>query len=493
MIDNLTVGKTIAALRQQANLSQQGLANLCSVTHQAVSKWENGMALPDMQTMLFLSKYFEVSMEDILMGRLPAGLEQTKKKDEMSAEAPEQQTSPMDKNEEKMAEAEAWQEDHPEMPEQAEKPDPCDSVDEIDPMDSAPAMDWKEIVHLAPFASTQTIDQLLMTKIHQGDGETLDWNCLSHLIAFASSQVVDRLLEETLSRPDVELTWKKARRFLPFAGRETIEKIFSRFLKEMDTHALTEIAPFVSGQFLARALRDMGDRVDVNQAIHHLLPFLPTGMVDELIQRKMNQPAQESTTRPQTVSPNRADIQKATIPMDGEKRASSQGERPLMRIARKAVADGNEDWLEEHGGELTGPELAILVPLAVEKGLWGALEELWEQMEPQQLDGIVDAALRDGKWGILEEMQEHVEGKTLEKIVQGAIQASRWDLLEELMNQADDVLIQKTAQAAIQEGQWDLLEGLLDQMNSDTLQKALDAAIAASNWDMIDQISEYLE
>ena len=45
MIDNQTVGKTIAALRQQADLSQQALANLCNVTHQAVSKWEKGGSL----------------------------------------------------------------------------------------------------------------------------------------------------------------------------------------------------------------------------------------------------------------------------------------------------------------------------------------------------------------------------------------------------------------------------------------------------------------
>lgn len=42
MIDNITVGKTISMLRQNRGLTQQQLAAALSVSHQAVSKWENG-------------------------------------------------------------------------------------------------------------------------------------------------------------------------------------------------------------------------------------------------------------------------------------------------------------------------------------------------------------------------------------------------------------------------------------------------------------------
>ena len=66
MIDNELAGRNIMILRLEKGLSQQGLAEICSVTHQAVSKWENGAALPDMQTMLFLSRYFGVPIENML-------------------------------------------------------------------------------------------------------------------------------------------------------------------------------------------------------------------------------------------------------------------------------------------------------------------------------------------------------------------------------------------------------------------------------------------
>ena len=47
MIDNRAVGKTIATLRQNRNMTQQQLAATLNVSHQAVSKWENGQALPE--------------------------------------------------------------------------------------------------------------------------------------------------------------------------------------------------------------------------------------------------------------------------------------------------------------------------------------------------------------------------------------------------------------------------------------------------------------
>ena len=69
-IDYQKTGRAISAYRQELKLSQQGLAELMNVTHQAVSKWENGAALPDTPTLLALSKLFGVSMEDLLMGEI---------------------------------------------------------------------------------------------------------------------------------------------------------------------------------------------------------------------------------------------------------------------------------------------------------------------------------------------------------------------------------------------------------------------------------------
>ena len=71
MIDNRAVGKTIAALRQNRNMTQQQLAATLNVSHQAVSKWENGAALPDVQTLVNISQLFGITLEQLLSGELP--------------------------------------------------------------------------------------------------------------------------------------------------------------------------------------------------------------------------------------------------------------------------------------------------------------------------------------------------------------------------------------------------------------------------------------
>lgn len=68
MIDTLKVGRAIATLRRQAGLTQAELADRLYVTHQSVSKWETGAALPDITTLHALSRLMRVSLDDLLSG-----------------------------------------------------------------------------------------------------------------------------------------------------------------------------------------------------------------------------------------------------------------------------------------------------------------------------------------------------------------------------------------------------------------------------------------
>ncbi|MBQ3669435.1 MAG: helix-turn-helix transcriptional regulator, partial [Clostridia bacterium] len=65
-ISNKNVGMNIANLRTARRMTQQQLAAAMGVSHQAVSKWETGAALPDLETILNLSRLFGVSMEELL-------------------------------------------------------------------------------------------------------------------------------------------------------------------------------------------------------------------------------------------------------------------------------------------------------------------------------------------------------------------------------------------------------------------------------------------
>ena len=58
-------------LRRQAGLSQEELANLLGVTRQAVQKWESGTSRPDMDNLVSLAEYFNVSLDYLIAGREP--------------------------------------------------------------------------------------------------------------------------------------------------------------------------------------------------------------------------------------------------------------------------------------------------------------------------------------------------------------------------------------------------------------------------------------
>ena len=81
-IDNRIVGAAITELRMRAGMTQQQLAAGLNVSHQAVSKWEKGAALPDIQTLLTLTQMFGVTMEQLLSGDIPGNDEPEEAKDE---------------------------------------------------------------------------------------------------------------------------------------------------------------------------------------------------------------------------------------------------------------------------------------------------------------------------------------------------------------------------------------------------------------------------
>ena len=63
-----TIGENIAYYRKQKKLTQEGLAEILSVTAQAVSKWECDSSYPDITVMSNLAKTLGVTVDDILTG-----------------------------------------------------------------------------------------------------------------------------------------------------------------------------------------------------------------------------------------------------------------------------------------------------------------------------------------------------------------------------------------------------------------------------------------
>lgn len=56
----------ILELRTEKGLSQGELAEKIFVTRQAVSRWENGETIPNIETLKLLSNFFDVSINTLL-------------------------------------------------------------------------------------------------------------------------------------------------------------------------------------------------------------------------------------------------------------------------------------------------------------------------------------------------------------------------------------------------------------------------------------------
>ena len=67
-MDQMKIGKFIAALRKEKSMTQEQLGEKLGVTNKTVSRWENGNYMPDVEMLSLLSKEFGVSIHELISG-----------------------------------------------------------------------------------------------------------------------------------------------------------------------------------------------------------------------------------------------------------------------------------------------------------------------------------------------------------------------------------------------------------------------------------------
>ena len=82
-MDQVKIGKFIAECRKKNNLTQMQLAEKLNITDRAVSKWENGRAMPDSGIMLDLCSELKISVNELLSGEVIEMKEYDKKTEEL--------------------------------------------------------------------------------------------------------------------------------------------------------------------------------------------------------------------------------------------------------------------------------------------------------------------------------------------------------------------------------------------------------------------------
>ena len=69
-MNQVKIGKFIADRRKTVGLTQIQLAEKLNITDRAISKWENGKAMPDSSLMLDLCRELKISVNDLLSGEV---------------------------------------------------------------------------------------------------------------------------------------------------------------------------------------------------------------------------------------------------------------------------------------------------------------------------------------------------------------------------------------------------------------------------------------
>ncbi len=67
-MDQKKVGAFMKRLRNEKQLTQEQVAEMFGVTNRSVSRWENGVNMPDFDVVIEMANYYDVSIEEILDG-----------------------------------------------------------------------------------------------------------------------------------------------------------------------------------------------------------------------------------------------------------------------------------------------------------------------------------------------------------------------------------------------------------------------------------------
>ena len=81
-MDQIKIGKFIAEMRKEQNLTQIDLAEKLGISNKTVSKWECGNGMPDYSVMEELCDILQINVNELLSGERLPSKDYTKKAEE---------------------------------------------------------------------------------------------------------------------------------------------------------------------------------------------------------------------------------------------------------------------------------------------------------------------------------------------------------------------------------------------------------------------------
>lgn len=467
MIDNKAVGKAIAALRIREKMTQQELAAKVSVSHQAVSKWESGAALPDTQTLLNLSRLFHITVDELLTGQTPEEKSVPVRPimpflTEESAQTPEApvQEEPSSEPADESASFEAnedpedrfTQGTEPQRAEFNNQPN-AQLAGEFDELgEKIRSKIEQKLSGLGDRISAQ-IELAIQQQPDQtakDDGASPDWARVRKLAPFMSAPALSRLALKYADQANLDQLLSIA----PFLSRETLDRLLKRYEEQVNLEAIAMLAPFVSPESLFALIQRLDHALDL-ETITKLAPFLSPQMVDQLV-------SEEESGWGDTGEED------GPVQEDSVEEGDSDEASILNQMARNAADDGEFDFLRKIVPQLGKDGLSYVAAAAAEQEEFEFLKDIMETLSKAQ------------------------NGSILSQVAQMAAEQEDFDFIRDISGQLSGEILSQVALTAAEQENFEFISGIIDQLSSETVDTVAITAMEQEDVDFVQSIADRL-
>ncbi len=513
-ISNITVGTCIANLRTGRGMTQQQLASVLGVSHQAVSKWETGAALPDIESMLELTRLFGVTMEQLLSGDIP-------KSDEDKADSENTETAAEDfinatvagirDNLSKVTKAvrDIGSSIAEKISSVADEAVDCCWPDETKPHDEQDSDDGTEPSEVEepeaethaeakPENSESDMESDTSDTDEAADPDAVNTHrrfsiqALKQLAPFMTRNKLSQLVLDA----DGELTLSDLNFLAPFLNQDALEMLIDRINKdEFDPASIVALAPFLKKEALFRLICEHASQLDMN-TVKALAPFLKRSMVDSLID--MADTFKQSFSQENLQEFSRKTKKKAKSVFDQLKDATSNISKSIneaivnaqekqaeyaaasadvhtgaselkSRVARAALEQGAWEWLISHAGELDDAALLKEIALAAINALdtenaRSILESTACRVNGEAMSELTAALADSGKQELFAIIVPYLKPEDADALLEKAVADKQIQLAKLLSASASKECVTRLTEKALIENNWDVINALSDAM-----------------------------
>lgn len=337
MIDLDKTGYLIATLRKQKKLTQAELAKTLRITPQAVSKWENGLSLPDTVALLKLSRFFKITIDELLKGDLSVKKESNENKNQDITEVfidgkrkllslkpnstqdscknikyIDNNTVLIEKNGKKfhyiLNNSPQNNSELIDLKTRKEYVYNYNSSSKKDKEKNPDTLSIQQLIGMAPFISKKSFNKILDTleeknypvniilaltpfinseKINSLTDKMIEKNeieKISALLPFLSKSKIDNLVKQI----DFDNDFKKLEMLLPFIEESTLDNMLSKIeIKKLNPDYFALIAPYLSRNSLDKFLENINIEKNPN-ILNRTAPYLNEKQLTKLIKKIMN-------------------------------------------------------------------------------------------------------------------------------------------------------------------------------------------------------------